>query len=116
MAHQPANTNSPNASAVPAASELRKFKRFPFTGTVQLRDDDDFEYRGVDLSAGGVGFLSLRPFGVGSAIDVMFLRRSVVVKGVIRFQREAMPHRWRVGVEFNQPQPELLEVAGALSL
>jgi hypothetical protein len=97
-------------------SDSRKYIRHAFTGTVQLRDGDGFEFRAVDLSAGGVGFLSLRPLGIGSVVDVTFLDRSVVVRGVIRFEQEAHPHRWRIGIQFAQPQHELLAVANLLRM
>jgi hypothetical protein len=94
-------------------AEVRMHARQAFLDTVNLRDEDDGEFHTVDLSLGGVGLIGSRRLGVGRAVDVVFLNRSLVIPGVIRSERESALPRWRIGIQFLQLQPELLAVASA---
>jgi hypothetical protein len=92
-------------------ADIRMNERKSFLGSVHMRDSDVLEYRAVDLSVGGVGMIGTRRLGVGRVVEVAFLNRGMVVKGVIRSERESALPRWRIGIQFLQPQPELLAVA-----
>ena len=104
-----------SSKALSRTAEVRLHKRHPFLATVHLRGIEGEAFQAVDLSVGGVGLIGSRRLGVGRLVDVAFLNRSMVVKGIIRAERESGLPRWRIGIQFLQPQPELLEVALAAS-
>jgi hypothetical protein len=96
-------------------SEARKFPRIPFEGTVYLNDTEEETdgdgVRACDLSLGGLSVLCFRTVGMGREVDLDFLERNVRVRGVTR--HEAPGPRatvWRIGIQFSEPQPELVEV------
>ena len=92
-------------------AEVRQYDRQAFLGTVHLPGLGNEEFRALDLSMGGVTLIGARRLGIGRTVEVAFLNRSMVVKGVIRAERESALPRWRIGIQFLQPQPELLSVA-----
>lgn len=92
-------------------ADLRRSGRHAFSAPVNLRDRNGEEFSAIDLSAEGVSLISSRPLGTGRTLDLAFLDGSMVVRGGIRNEREVMRARWRIGIQFLQPQPELLEVA-----
>jgi hypothetical protein len=94
--------------------EARQHRRLPFRGAVHLQDRYGDVLRAFDLSEGGVGVHSDRPQGIGQRVEVVLLDGNVRVKGVIRYELQTQAHGWRIGIQFLQPQPELLAVALAL--
>lgn len=109
----PNSSDAPTRStgAPPFPADVRRHSRHAFSGPVQLPDRDGQEFDAVDLSVEGVSLISPQPLGAGSNVDLAFLNGSMVVRGGIRNEREIVPARWRIGIQFLQPQPELLEVA-----
>jgi hypothetical protein len=94
--------------------EARRFRRYPFPGVVRLNERPEQALRACDLSASGVGLHSREPLGVGRTVEVVLLDSSVRIKGVVRHEAPAAALGWRIGIEFAQPQPELLAVALSL--
>jgi hypothetical protein len=93
-------------------SDNRRFPRQAYVGGVFLEDQNKArgeELMAFNLSQSGVGLHSPRQLGTGSPVELSFLGRNMSVKGVVR--REAGGKPWQIGVEFNQPQPELVDVA-----
>jgi hypothetical protein len=78
---------------------------------VYLEEEEGEELKAFNLSQTGVGLHSPRRLGTGRHVELSFLGRNMSVKGVVRRESELTVPLWQVGVEFNQPQPELEEVA-----
>jgi hypothetical protein len=98
----------------PPASDIRQFPRHRFEDKVVVRNLAGEDCRTKDLSAGGVGVTSTRALGTGRHVDVAFLDCNVLVRGVIRHERE-IEAQWHIGIQFLQPQHELMDVTVELA-
>ena len=94
--------------------DSRRHPRHPYSGRVSCREAQESEMAALDISAGGVGLLSSRPFKIGQPITLTFLGDSVQVKGVIARVRPVFSCDWLMGIAFLQEQPELIDVMGAI--
>jgi len=91
-------------------AERRRYTRHTFTGRLYYRGSVYDEGRGIDISEGGVGFRSRHALSPGAPLDVIFLNRSVTVSGIVRYHAEEAEGWHRVGVEFEQREPDVLNV------
>ena len=94
--------------------DTRRHRRFPFRGVVQLQGRYGETLHAFDLSVGGVGIYSDRALGIARTIEVVLWDGSVRVRGVVRYELQTKGRGWRIGIQFAEPQPELLAVALSL--
>lgn len=88
----------------------RRHARYPFTDAVQCRAGSVLDGSGVDISVGGIGFTTAHELSPGTPVEIVLLNNSVSIKGEVRFRREAATGRFRVGVAFEQPQVDIVDV------
>jgi PilZ domain len=99
--------------------EARRFPRMLFNGEIDLNDPngdtDGSSVRASDLSAGGLRVYCLTALGTGRRVEMAFLQRNVRVHGITRHESPGPKFGWHVGIEFTEPQPELVEVIERLN-
>jgi hypothetical protein len=95
--------------------EARRWLRRAFVGKVFLEEQGGEEFPAVELSAGGIGIRCPRRLGPGRMVELAFLDRAVSVKGIVRHETPQQSE-WRIGIEFLQPQPDLVDVVLAVTL
>ncbi len=90
--------------------ERRKYPRLPYSGRIQYSLPDMGQGESLDISEGGIGFLSDLNLDSGVSIDVIFLDNSVAVKGVVRRTGDGHPEKHLIGVEFHNAEKEVVGV------
>lgn len=107
------------ASTVPPAHDpkrgTRRSVRFPYSSRVDVEGYDGETFGATDLSTCGVRLKSPRRLGGQGLVVLVFLKRNISVQGVVRHETPAPDSGWDIGVQFLQPQPELLAVALSVS-
>ncbi len=88
----------------------RAFARLPYTGTLEYPVEHSAVARAFDISRRGVGFTGPNPVPVGQLLEIVLMNRNVVVKGYVRHIRPEASGAYRVGVEFDDDQEELVNV------
>ncbi|MBI4082893.1 MAG: PilZ domain-containing protein [Candidatus Lambdaproteobacteria bacterium] len=63
----------------------------------------------IDVSESGVSFSAFRALPLGSDVDVCFFNGAVAIKGVVRHQVPLSNGAFRIGVEFDDKQREVIE-------
>jgi hypothetical protein len=63
----------------------------------------------IDVSESGVSFHAFRELPLGSDVDVCFFNGAVAIKGVVRHQVPLSNGAFRIGVEFDDKQREVIE-------
>jgi hypothetical protein len=81
----------------------------PYRGEIHWGVEALEAAQGVDLSPGGVGFISTLLEPMGAEVEVAFLERSVAVRGIVRNHRPVEGGH-RVGVQFHAEEREVVEV------
>ncbi len=89
----------------------RRSVRFPYRSRVDVEGYDGETFGATDLSSCGVRLKSPRRLGGRGLVVVVFLKRNISVEGVVRHESPTPDSGWDIGVQFLQPQPELLAVA-----
>ena len=109
MSSQPVmSTDSARTGSSPG-SERRRHDRLPYATQIHYGSMQLVMAEGVDLSFGGVGFVAQNEIQLGDEVEVAFLDRGVAVRGTVRNLR-AVDEGFRVGVQFNTDEREVVEV------
>lgn len=95
---------------VPGQSERRREPRVPFGDPVGLRGSQERTCTAVDLSRHGVALRSREPLQPSAAVEVVFLDNSVMTKGIVRNCTRLPSQEFRIGVEFENEERDLVEV------
>ena len=64
----------------------------------------------LDISELGTSFLSGQAVPHGTALEVFLVNRNVQLNGTVRYCHAEPDGRFRIGVDFDKPEPELVEV------
>lgn len=96
-------------------NDRRRHERLPFDREIHFGADSPQAAAGIDLSSGGVGFLSPEVAALGNEVEVAFLERSVAVRGIVRSVTR-VDDGYRVGIQFLAEEPEVVEVVRRYSL
>ena len=103
--HMPPDLEDPHRSG----HERRLRPRMPYRSEIHWGVESLEAAQSVDLSVGGVGFISTLLPTMGAEVEVAFLERSVAVRGIVRNQRP-VEGGYRVGVQFHAEEREVVEV------
>lgn len=95
--------------------EGRRHGRRAYGGVVVRLTPHPKECGALDLSSGGVGLLSSERLELGQVVHLAFMGRTVSVRGVVSHVRPMASGDWRIGISFLRDEPELAEVALAVS-
>jgi len=88
-------------------TNVRKKERVGWQEAILFRAELE-SARTLDLSEAGLSITVARPLPLGSDVDLCFFNGSVAIKGKVRNQVMTPDGTYRVGVEFESPQPEML--------
>jgi hypothetical protein len=115
MSQIPFSPNVAMESSRTPQQELRSVVRHLFQRPVSLKGVFAEELDALNLSLRGIGIRSPLRLGEGRLVELAFLERSVSVRGVVRHETKTESSDLLIGIEFLDPQPELVEVALLLS-
>lgn len=90
--------------------ERRRHVRHAYEGELHYRLTALNRATAIDLSHQGASFCSDEPLDSGQEIELFLINSSVKITGEVRQRQPLADGRYRIGVEFDRAEQELIEV------
>ena len=95
------------------STDRRQFWRAAFSEEVRFRQHGKLvEATGIDLSEGGISFLSNSEPDQMAPLEVIILHGAIAIPGALRWTERTGSEGYRVSVTFDALQPEVFTVLG----
>ena len=105
---------NPDTATAQHPRERRRHVRHAFEGELHYRLTDLKRATAIDLSHQGASFCSDEPLESGQEIELFLINSSVKIMGEVRQRQPLADGRYRIGVEFDRTEQELIEVVIAV--
>jgi PilZ domain len=88
-------------------TERRRHARLNLAAPLHLRPAVLHAAEATELTEGGMAFSISQPLAPGTPLELLLFDRNVRVHGIVRHRETLADGRYRIGVVFDAPQPEL---------
>lgn len=90
--------------------ERRRTNRRDYRASLQFRPSAVHSALAIDISELGVSFIAEQAMPPGTELELFLVNRNVQLNGTVRYCDPAAGGGFRIGVDFDKPEPELVEV------
>lgn len=94
-------------------TERRMHPRHEYRAPLQFRPSVLFAATALDLSESGITFETTQPVSPGATLEMVLIDGNVQINGRVVDVHTVNGGNLRVGLEFDSPQPELVDVLTA---
>ncbi len=101
---------NPDTAIAQHPRERRRHVRHAYEGDLHYRLTSLNRATAIDLSHQGASFCSDEPLESGQEIELFLMNSSVKITGEVRQRQPLADGRYRIGVEFDRAEQELIEV------
>ena len=101
---------NPDTATAQHPRERRRHVRHAYEGELHYRLTSLNRATAIDLSHQGASFCSDEPLESGQEIELFLINGSVKITGEVRQRQPLADGRYRIGVEFDRAEQELIEV------
>lgn len=101
---------NPDTAITQHPRERRRHVRHAYEGELHYRLTALNRATAIDLSHQGVSFCSDEPLDSGQEIELFLTSSGVKIMGTVRQRQPLADGRYRIGVEFDRAEQELIEV------
>jgi len=95
------------------AEDRRRFPRQTYQAPLQYREATLHPGQAQDLSEIGMTFEAGQLLHVGTPLELFLVNRNVQIDGVVQNHTPIGQGRYRIGIHFDRPTPELVHVLTA---
>lgn len=91
-------------------TERRRLQREEYAAPLHYRPSALHGATAVDLSQEGMAFETEQALEPGTALELFLINKNVHLNAVVEYAQPLNGGRCRIGVAFEKPEPELVEV------